>query len=487
LNVIKKLPFTEKIKHIESMLCTNLANALSSQGRAFCCIELYDRAIELDNNPVAIVNKARNELFIAQSLYDEGHTQYHYLKAYELIKEGLSIIDQLEEEQRIDLEEGGELLVFKEWFEKNYNIESFDYFSEYKEDLESKEQEAYLKWSADSCLFLNDLNDVFNGPIVYQDIMALPSTIHKINPTLTLTEKLMYHGNFDEIKNDFCYARYLIFQSKDIDNEQGHIFNKTYPHIDAMCGSIDNLKTNQYKSAFKILYSLFDKIAYFTSRFFDLNDIKLDTKINIDSLFKNIKNRKEWQPHPNLEDGQNFFINSLFFILKDIKNVKGHDSVSTWIDYDAQTFSEIRNAIEHRSLKIVSNIGYDLATNGNLHTKVEQEKILKHIEDISLKLQEKKRAYQEATKKHNVEIMNSLAKEIALLESESQKLEALMYEKEKLSSHTLLITVENFEMRLFRLIKLVRNAIMYLSLAIHLSESMKEYDGIALPYDLPLK
>ena len=52
-------PNTIKLK---SMICTNLANHLSSQGRALCCIELYDEAIRLDNNPVAFVSKARNEL-----------------------------------------------------------------------------------------------------------------------------------------------------------------------------------------------------------------------------------------------------------------------------------------------------------------------------------------------------------------------------------------------------------------------------------------
>ena len=41
-----------------------------------------------------------------------------------------------------------------------------------------------------------------------------------------------------------------------------------------MSHSITNLKASHYKSAFRTLYSLFDKIAYFINRFFDLNDIK---------------------------------------------------------------------------------------------------------------------------------------------------------------------------------------------------------------------
>lgn len=83
--------------------------------------------------------------------------------------------------------------------------------------------------------------------------------------------------------------------------------------------------------------------------------------------------------------------------------------------------------------------------------------------------------------------MNQLAKDKKSLESESQKLETLIYEKEKLSSHSLLIPIEKFESRLFTLMRLVRNSIMYLSLAIHLSENMKEHEGIALSYDIPMK
>ncbi|ECO9831113.1 hypothetical protein FX400_22220, partial [Salmonella enterica] len=53
-----------------------------------------------------------------------------------------------------------------------------------------------------------------------------------------------------------------------------------------MTYSINNLKVAQYKSAFRIIYSLFDKIAYLISHFFDLNDLKHDRKISIDNLFR---------------------------------------------------------------------------------------------------------------------------------------------------------------------------------------------------------
>lgn len=88
----------------------------------------------------------------------------------------------------------------------------------------------------------------------------------------------MYHGNFDELKDEYCYARYLIFTAKNIANDQQDEFT-TFRHVDDMSYSITNLKTNHYKSAFRSLYSIFDKIAYFINRFFDLNDISNDHRI----------------------------------------------------------------------------------------------------------------------------------------------------------------------------------------------------------------
>ena len=227
----------------------------------------------------------------------------------------------------------------------NFKPEDFDYFESFEEEVETRKQGEYLKWCGDNRLFINDLNDVCVSEIVYQDIMTLPSFSQQINFALSMHEELMYHGNFDELKNDFCYARYLIFSARNIPSDHTHFFNKTYPHVDDMSHSITNLKASHYKSAFRTLYSLFDKIAYFINRFFDLNDIKYDHKISFDSIFSELKGSKSWKPHSKLKDSQNCFIHALFYILKDIRDVKDSTSVSRWLDPDAKAFSEIRNAM----------------------------------------------------------------------------------------------------------------------------------------------
>jgi hypothetical protein len=485
IDSIEPSPNTIKLK---SMICTNLANHLSSQGRALCCIELYDEAIRLDNNPVAYVSKARNELFLADSIYDPGHREYHYYAAAKLIEELKPYEDLLEPEQRLPIDEGGRLHHFNNWFHENYEDDSFNYFDEYQEKFESNEQKVYLSWCAENRLFLNDLNDVCKSEIVNQDVLALSPFTQCFNDLLTETDELTYHGNYDEIKNDYCYARYLLYQAMSIDNDESHYFNSTFQHVDSRCGAIDNLKVCHLKSAFKVLYSIFDKIAYFIHRFFDLNDISKDNKIYIDKLFQKL-NGNGWKPNEKLEDGYNFFINALFFILQDLRDVKGFESVSKWIDPNAEKFSEIRNAMEHRSLVVVDSETYNLIMSFDIVNQSATEQFSSEYSKLDSELGAINQKISDARKVKDRKLEQKLLERRLLVDEEFFKLDSQKYEKQKLSTHTLHITIDEFESRLHTLIKLVRNSIMYLSLAINLDSEMKkeQQEGLALPRDIPLR
>jgi len=495
LHTIPKADWKEHEKNIEaynnlrSMVETNLASRLSSQGRTLCCIAHYDKAISIDNNPVAIMAKADNELFLGQSLYDNGHSEYHFLMAYELVIKGIENINELYPDQRIPLKEGGRLFNFKKWFEGTFEISSFNYFKEYNEEFTSNKHKQYLEWCAKNRLFLNDLNDVCEYPITYQDIFSLPSFVHSLNSSLVMHEELAYHGNYDELKNDYCYARYLIFISKNIPNESSHMFNTTFQHVDDMSHSINNLKVAQLKSSFRTVYSIFDKVAYLISRFFDLNDLKHDKKLSIDNLFRDFtgKSNGEWKPHKKLKDSDNHFIHALFYILRDIRKVGNSDTVTKWLDPNAVAFADIRNAMEHRSLKIVDDFGYELATSYNSYHDDEFKKkkklvhtLLNEINQIGLQLKQ-------AKEDNNTELLGQLQNQIEKLNKQLEKVKSHIDEKEKLSSHSLLIPIRQFESRLMQLITLARNSIMYLSLAIHFEERKRPKDGLYMPREVPLK
>ncbi|UZE65333.1 LA2681 family HEPN domain-containing protein [Proteus mirabilis] len=195
--------------------------------------------------------------------------------------------------------------------------------------------------------------------------------------------------------------------------------------------------------------------------------------ISIDNLFRDFKSsnwRKSWSPNKKLETSDNHFIHALFYILKDIRDVKGTSSVSKWIDPDAKAFSEIRNAMEHRSLKIVDDFGYELTTSYNSYHDGELEKLNLEIKKIKEQLKSSLHTEKPRT-----------------LESDLKKLESDRYEKKKLSSHSLLIPLGQFETRLMTLMKLARNSIIYLSLSIHFEERKRPKNNLYLPKHVPLK
>ena len=479
---------TDEELYLQSCIETNLGNDLSTQGRAFCCIPFWDNAFERKQNPVSIISKANHELFVAHCVYDPGHRNYHYFIAYQLIILGLENQDNLYPEQKSAYSVDGNLMRFKAWFENHYKLEDFDDFELFEGQSDTKKQSEYLKWCGDNRLFLNDLNDVSVSEIVYQDIMTLPSFSQKLNPSLLMHEELMYHGNFDELKNDYCYARYLTFSAKNMPSGEKHFFNDTYPHVNDMSHSFTGLKASHYKSAFRTLYSIFDKIAYFINRFFDLNSIEHDRKISFDNIFRELKNTKKWKPHRKLKESQNCFIHALFYILKDIRDVKDSTSVCCWLDPDAKAFSEIRNAIEHRSLKIVDDFGHSLIHSDIERRQLQAEQKNSEVDNYLACLEEVYDEIALAKKAQNIDLKVELEAKKQLLASKLCQVQAELYEQQKLSSHSMLIKESEFESRLMTLMALARNSIMYLSLAIHREEQINaDKDLLKVPLEVPLK
>ncbi|WP_255562285.1 LA2681 family HEPN domain-containing protein [Rahnella sp. PD12R] len=488
LNAANDLRFPSKEDlYLKSCIQTNLANSLSAQGRAFCSIPFWDSAIS-QKNPVAMICKAQNELYLAATLYDSRHQPYHLFVAYKLILQGIQHKEYLFEDQLVAFDEDGEFMKFKSWFEENFNESFFEINDDENYEFTTRKEKSYLTWCGENKLFINDLNDVFNSTITYQDIITLPSFRYQLNKSLSMHETLMYHGNFDELKNEYCYARYLFFTALNIPLDAKHMFNDTYPHVEDMSHSITNLKSSHYKSAFRILYSLFDKISYFLHRFLQLNDIKDDSKITFDAIFRDISKDKSWVPNPKLKTSDNYFIHALFYILKDIRDVKDAAPIARWLDPDAKSFSDIRNALEHRSLKIVDDFGYTLTQSDKDYTSAQLE--IYKAEKVQCEIDLKNVYHDIKNIKNGVSqknIQEALSRQEKLIRS-NQDLISLIDEQRRLSTHSLLVTVSEFESRTLTLMKLARNSIMYLSLALHVEEkSNPEGDELFIVTEVPLR
>lgn len=431
---------TAEEKFVKSSVLTNLGNTLSNQGRIFCSLEMWMKALSESENITTRLALAHDLLNIANCLFNQIHREIFYFEAYKQISTFIDNQKSVEEQHIHLLDDDSTFKRFYTSFEEAFKLENFDYLESYEIKTKTKIERAYIHWCGENKLFLNDLNILIDSKFGWSDIQTLPDMSFGWNSSLRLHEKLAYHGNFEELKDDYCYARYLTFTSLDIDYEKRSLFNSTFEHIDDMSHSYRNLKSQQLKTAFRIQYSLFDKIAYFLHRFFDLNEISKDHRISFDSMFRDLSIRDRWVPNSKIESTKNPYFHSLFHILKDIRDVKDAESVSIWLDPDANSFADIRNAIEHRSLKISDDFGYELAMQPPYAS-----------EDTSY--------------------------------SDEQ-----VYEQRKLSSHSLLITETEFMNRLLALTKLARNSLLYLAHAIHYEESIKNNDGkLRMEVEVPVR
>nr|WP_256377094.1 LA2681 family HEPN domain-containing protein [Neglectibacter sp. X4] len=86
---------------------------------------------------------------------------------------------------------------------------------------------------------------------------------------VSINAKPVFHGMFNQIKQEYVYARYECYCSLQT-LEQPHFADKETHLINFADYPQYGIRIEQMKSAFKTLYGLFDKIAFFLNSYFDL-------------------------------------------------------------------------------------------------------------------------------------------------------------------------------------------------------------------------
>lgn len=466
---------------LRNRLLTNLANELDYQGRRLEALSYYEEPIK-SGNVNAIISKARCIYQLAQDVYDDSHAFYLNRESAKYYKTALSRINEFPLIQKQNIEANVFHKSFLNWF-KEQEQHCGNEFPELNElegrSPSSQKEENYFKWCVENKLFINELNGISTSNAVNQDVLSLPNFMARINKLLTVPEQLNFHGHFDEMKNDYCYARYLAFIGISTPLFSEHFFNSTFEHIDTLDYEINNLKTNHLKSCFRISYSIFDKISFFLHRFFNLDAVQNDHMVDFKKVW--YKQGKS-QLKDIFEKSDNAYFKALFFISHEIrqasKTLSSDKDLSYWFDPDTQRLFKIRNAIEHRSFKLVDSVCYYHKDN-NL---VDIEQHRKELSDTQMKLGELQKHQQE-----NLGNKNDFTEQIERLRKHSINLKEDLDEKERMCSYSVIIGVEEFETLIMKLLALTKDALVYLSLAIHQEESKKHQKEFVIPRAVPKK
>lgn len=461
--------FSELSSDLQSRVFTNLANALYSQGRLFEALKEHDRAIATYNNSLAHFSKGRILLEVSSSLYDGGHAIYFQKEAYPILKYIYEHKKQLFDAEHLKfIDAATPYIEFVHHFDQHFDsiCEDFPHLSELKGSPgKSSKERSYKKWCLENTLFINDLNEITTETVAAQDVMGLPSVRFSINPLIGVTESLWLSGAFSEIKHQYAHARFTYFEaieSQYSQREVSHYANNDLFLANTLDYCIYRRDIEQLKISFRLLYSCFDKLAVLLFKYLDLGSA---ARVYFSSVWygenKTVKQR--------FLNSDNPYLLALYWLSREINDneTEGHDY---WMDSNAAKLADIRNKLEHGGFRVVIDDLYKITSTFDKDlTEAKHAEILARIE---------------ANKKI---IKSGVPKaEQRKIREKIKSDQDLIIEKNKLIGYPLIITDKELRDQTLRLMKKVRYAIIYTSLAIHYEEEKLDDSGIVIPYETPL-
>jgi hypothetical protein len=278
--------------------------------------------------------------YYATSVYDEGHKHLILKTAHEDLRDALS------SESRRVLEGNAH-----EAFERiKSDIEEYLKTCCLEEDIDvhdfslgdSEEEISYRRWCLDHRLFLNPLNDLGPYPIAAADVLVLPSIVTNSQEGPSGPSLL---GLYNQMKQEFTSARY--FYHEGVTSYAPHFSDKEVKLYDTLDFPSYSLAVEKTKAAFRLGYSVLDKIAFFLNHYLGLGIP--DLKVTFRSVWYESQSRKNGLVKA-IEDRHNWPLRGLFWVSKDLfDDDPGFEDA---LEPDAREWKDIRNGLEHRYLKL---------------------------------------------------------------------------------------------------------------------------------------
>jgi len=163
----------------------------------------------------------------------------------------------------------------------------------------------------------------------------------------TGTDRWKFHyGIVNQIKQEYVSARYMFYEGIQ-DKRHVHLADKEVLQIEIDM-DVNSFSDFSIRTAYKTLYSVLDRIAYFANEYFDLR-IKIDQ----------VSFRKIWKTQNGEENKlkilckDNCMLNAIYWLSKDIYD----ENYILTTKPTSKEFDTLRNRMEHRYA--VSVLGKD--------------------------------------------------------------------------------------------------------------------------------
>ena len=323
---------------LKEILYTNYANALDHCGRKIPAIEQYKKVLSFHEDfGMALGNLGRVYQHYGFLEYDDSHSELFHYFAYHYLNKAIKCNDpNTHEAAKRCFQET--MNSYNDEYAKNVLLSELSFYQYEYDDPKGLD---YREWCLHKGLFLNTLNDLPVAELSFAgDVIQLPNMIVGIDA------KPIFHGMFSQLKQEYIYARYLYYSTLNSECEPHFADKETYikTHTDYAQYSI---RLEKLKTAFKTLYGMFDKIAFFLEHYFDLGMEERD--INFRSIWWDSAGygKRKYQYKNTLDPKQNFALSSLYWISKDFFE-KFEDSPNP----ELKRIKDIRDSLEHKYVKI---------------------------------------------------------------------------------------------------------------------------------------
>lgn len=203
----------------------------------------------------------------------------------------------------------------------------------------SKSEKEYRSWCLHSRLFLNPINDIGPYPYAARDTLTCPPMV------LPLGEKPDLQACLNLVKQEYCSARYNLYLG--INDNGCHFSDKHTCLINTLDYPCYGLRYEMLKMAYRSMYSIFDKIAYFLNEYLQLGHSRNAVSFRKIWYNRGLPNRGI---HDDLKIKPNLPLRGLFWLSKDL--FEKNSDFSDVADPLAQRMSEVRNFLEHKFLHL---------------------------------------------------------------------------------------------------------------------------------------
>jgi len=325
--------FSEVSSELRCNIYTNLGNHFSHVGRFVEALESWRKVFDIDPDfPMALGNIGMGMYRYASHMHLESHRSIFVHQGYQFLQAGYRRKTDLHPAAAADF---GTLLTSIEshWPKAFLNRKiSLDFPLGKQRNVR-----AYKEWGIAESLYLNPLNDLGAVSIASHDCLHLPSMI------VLPGSKPKYHSLYNQLKQEYGTARFLYFEATQRP-ARSHA-DKDLVLVDTLDYSDYSFNLEKVKIAYRLIYSIFDKIAYLINDYLEvgipLNQISFRALWHLD--------RNGEQLRPPFRGSSNLPLKALYWLSKDLFDRQGDHEV---IEPEAQELADIRNHIEHRSFKI---------------------------------------------------------------------------------------------------------------------------------------